>query len=122
GQACIQAMHVVHDQSVSSTAYQSAEAIRIFEGISALHVDGGVSVNNYLMQLQADLIGCPVLRPIHGEVTAWGVASLAAAQVGISCTPLPIQAEFIPKTDKTFSLQRWREAVRRAQGWAKQRI
>jgi glycerol kinase len=51
--------------------------------VQALRVDGGACANNLLMQLQADLMGLPVLRPKTLETTAWGAAALAALQAGV---------------------------------------
>ena len=50
---------------------------------SELRVDGGASVNNLLMQFQADLLGIPVVRPAVTETTALGAAWLAALAVGL---------------------------------------
>jgi glycerol kinase len=48
-----------------------------------LRVDGGASMNNYLLQFQADLLGIPVIRPKIIETTALGVAYLAGISVGV---------------------------------------
>jgi len=45
--------------------------------VQELRVDGGASVNDLLMQFQADLLGIAVLRPQVVETTAWGAAGLA---------------------------------------------
>ncbi len=58
-----------------------AETTPAFE-LSQLKVDGGASVNNPLMQFQADLLGVPVVRPFVAETTALGVAYLAGLAVG----------------------------------------
>ncbi|SUP59017.1 Glycerol kinase [Weissella viridescens] len=47
-----------------------------------MHVDGGASLNNYLMQFQADLIQKPVVRAANVETTAIGAAYLAGLAVG----------------------------------------
>ncbi|MCS7298022.1 MAG: FGGY family carbohydrate kinase [Bacteroidia bacterium] len=104
--------------ALESLAYQSADALQEFGEVEELYVDGGVSVNSYLMQLQADLIGRAVVRPIHGEVTAWGAAALAAKGAGLRAESLPIERRWLPSGTPP-SLHRWHEAVRRAQGWAK---
>jgi glycerol kinase len=51
--------------------------------VSALHVDGGACNNNLLMQLQADLMGLPVIRPQTTETTALGAALLVGLQQGV---------------------------------------
>ncbi|MCS6789618.1 MAG: glycerol kinase GlpK [Bacteroidia bacterium] len=103
--------------ALEAIAYQSAEAIELFGDIDILYVDGGVSVNEHLMQLQADLAGCKVLRPVHGEVTAWGVAAMAGQVAGLSVGPLQPARTWSPQGPRR-SLDRWKEAVRRAQHWA----
>jgi len=51
--------------------------------VNALRVDGGACKNNLLMQLQADLMGLPVIRPQTTETTALGAALLAGLQQGV---------------------------------------
>lgn len=51
--------------------------------VRQLRVDGGASQNDFLMQFQADLLGIPVIRPRHTEITAWGAAKLAGIGAGI---------------------------------------
>ncbi|XP_044487588.1 glycerol kinase-like [Mangifera indica] len=48
-----------------------------------LRVDGGATVNNLLMQIQADLLGSPVVRPADIETTALGAAYAAGLAVGV---------------------------------------
>jgi glycerol kinase len=50
--------------------------------LAVLKVDGGATVNNTLMQLQADILGVPVVRPIVSETTALGAAYAAGLAVG----------------------------------------
>jgi glycerol kinase len=51
--------------------------------VTELRVDGGASVNDLLMQFQADLLGIPVVRPKVVETTALGAAYLAGLAVGV---------------------------------------
>jgi glycerol kinase len=51
--------------------------------VNALRVDGGACTNNLLMQMQADLMGLPVIRPQTTETTALGAALLAGLQQGV---------------------------------------
>ncbi|RMF46396.1 MAG: glycerol kinase, partial [Bacteroidetes bacterium] len=104
--------------ALEAIAYQTADTLELFGEIAELRVDGGVSQNELLMQLQADLAGRPVVRPIHGEVTAWGAAALAGRQAGLPVRPLAPAARWDPHPRPNL-LTRWREAVRRAQGWAR---
>ena len=68
--------------ALESTAFQTAEvleAMRADSGVelSELRVDGGMVVNDLLMQFQADLLGVPVVRPLVEETTALGAAYAA---------------------------------------------
>ncbi len=50
--------------------------------IAELHVDGGASVNNLMLQFQADILDATLLRPAVTESTAWGAAMLAGLSTG----------------------------------------
>ena len=50
--------------------------------LAVLKVDGGATVNNTLMQLQADILGVPVVRPVVSETTALGAAYAAGLATG----------------------------------------
>lgn len=50
---------------------------------NGIKIDGGLSVNNFLMQFQSDLLGVPILRPQTIETTALGVAMMAGLTVGL---------------------------------------
>ena len=78
--------------ALESIAFQSAALLQAMArdavaagGVapSELRVDGGASVNNLLMQFQADLLGIPVVRPAVTETTALGAAWLAALALGL---------------------------------------
>lgn len=93
-----------------------------------LRVDGGASRNNLLMQMQADFLGVPVVRPQVTETTALGAAYLAGLATGFWRDAGEIagqwQAErrFEPRlgeSERVAKLGRWREAVERAKGWAR---
>ncbi len=73
--------------ALESIAYQSVDLLKAMEADSGiqlkqLRVDGGASVNNLLMQFQADLLGVPVIRPQITETTALGAAYLAGLAIG----------------------------------------
>ncbi len=73
--------------ALESIAYQSADLIRAMEAdckgrLRELRVDGGATVNNPLMQFQAELLRVPVVRPRITETTALGAACLAGLAVG----------------------------------------
>jgi len=72
--------------ALESIAYQSAALLQAMardaQPVDELRVDGGASVNDLLMQFQADLLGIPVVRPKVVETTALGAAYLAGLAVG----------------------------------------
>ena len=73
--------------TLEGIAFQVTDLLRAMEddaGISLaeLRVDGGATVNNLLMQFQADLLGVPVVRPRISETTALGAAYLAGLAIG----------------------------------------
>jgi glycerol kinase len=78
--------HIVR-AALESMAYQAQDVIEIMtreSGISPaeLRVDGGAAANDFLMQLQADLAGVPLSRPLSVESTALGAAFLAGVATG----------------------------------------
>lgn len=82
--------------SLESIAYQSTALLHAMSKdavaagaapLSELRVDGGASVNNLLMQFQADLLGIPVVRPSMVETTALGAAFLAGLASGVYANP-----------------------------------
>ena len=71
-------------ESIAYQSYDLFEAMKADTGqpLKELRVDGGAAANDFLMQFQADLLGCPVVRPVDIESTALGAAYLAALGVG----------------------------------------
>ena len=72
---------------VESTAFQTLEVIDAMEKdskvkLTTLKVDGGMTINETLMQFQADLLNVPVVRPVVKETTALGAAYAAGLAVG----------------------------------------
>ena len=65
--------------------------------VTALRVDGGACTNNLLMQLQADLMGLPVIRPQTTETTALGAAILAGLQQGVFDHPGQLRERLAPE-------------------------
>lgn len=73
---------------VESIAYQSKDVMEVMINDSGLKihnlaVDGGASINNYLMQFQADILNCTIIRPKVFETTAKGAAFMAGLAVGL---------------------------------------
>jgi glycerol kinase len=96
--------------------------------LTELRVDGGASRNNLLMQMQADFLGVPVVRPQVTETTALGAAYLAGLATGFWQGGEEIAAQWqadrrfeprLPEPQRVAKLARWREAVERAKGWAR---
>ena len=118
--------------ALESIAFQSAALLQAMArdaqgaGVAAvteLRVDGGASVNDLLMQFQADLLGIPVVRPKVVETTALGAAYLAGLAVGVYKTldelaaQWQVERRFLPtmSRERTAELMtRWERAVRQA--------
>lgn len=117
--------HIVR-AALESIAYQTRDVVAAMEadsGIAAteLRVDGGATVNGFLMQFQADILGIPVDRPRVMETTVLGSAYLAGLATGFWSTPEEVAADrsaqrFEPtmETDDAERLYRgWQDAVGR---------
>jgi glycerol kinase len=118
--------------ALESMAFSTNDVLRAMErdsGIVAteLAVDGGASLNDWLMQFQADVLGLPVRRPAMVETTALGAAGLAGIATGVwrdAAHFLGERAEpttFRPRVDEAERapwLAGWDRAVRAALHWA----
>ncbi len=107
------------------TAMQADSGITIPE----LRVDGGASQNDLLMQMQADLLGVPVVRSSTPESSVLGAAFLAGLGSGYWANLQELEARW--SIGKTFhssvsdaarkqQLEQWKEAVGRSRDWAKE--
>jgi glycerol kinase len=119
--------------ALESIALQSADvfdAMTRDSGIALreLRVDGGASHNNLLMQMQADFLGVPVVRPRVTETTALGAAYLAGLATGFWSGASEISAQWqvdqrfeprMQERERRAKLARWAEAVERSKAWAK---
>lgn len=119
--------------TLESLAYQSADLLFAMERdsglkLGTLKVDGGASMNNFLMQFQADIMDAKVLRPVCVETTAMGAAYLAGLAVGYwSGKDDVIRNWAVDKTfepemkpeDRNAKLEGWQKAVRCSFDWAK---
>ena len=122
--------HIVR-AAVESMAFQTKdllEAIQEETGlmINALKVDGGASLNRFLMQFQADISGISIRRPVISETTALGAACLAGLSTGFwqDLEQLRqgwrLERVFTPQMgekQRRLLLQGWQRAVKRSQGW-----
>ncbi|MGE5597359.1 MAG: glycerol kinase GlpK [Hyphomicrobiales bacterium] len=113
-------------------ALSSAELVQAMnddlgEPIHELRVDGGAARDDLLMQLQADYLGIPVVRPQNTESTAMGAAYLAGLGAGIWDSNEQVAALWrpertfepeMPEDQRAEKLGQWRRAVERTLGWA----
>jgi glycerol kinase len=117
--------------ALQSIAYQTMDVLKAMEAdagmpIRELRVDGGATANNLLMQFQANLLNCKVIRPNVVETTALGAAYLAGLAVGYWKSREEIQQlwqaekEFIPAVTPEIEkgIKGWKRAVRAAQAWS----
>jgi len=94
--------------------------------LQELRVDGGASANDLLMQLQADLLGVPIIRPVNVESTALGAAYLAGLGAGIWQSTAEIERNWqedrrfepsISADERATRHAAWQRAVARAGHW-----
>ena len=125
------AAHIVR-AALESIAYQTADVLDAMQAdsgiaITELRVDGGAARNNFLMQLQADILGVPVVRPGVTETTALGAAYLAGLAVnywkdaGEIDAQWQVQRRFEPamaRGEAQALRAMWKRAVERVIGWA----
>jgi glycerol kinase len=117
--------------ALESIALQTADVLNAMQrdagtAIMELRVDGGATTNNLLMQLQADVLGVPVIRPVVTEVTALGAAYLAGLAVGFwkdidaLKNQWAVQQQFRPEQNHQTEILRvgWQNAVKAARMWA----
>jgi len=117
--------------ALEATAFQTVDAVRAQEAaagerLAALKADGGAVANRWLMQFQADLLGCPVVVPEVAETTALGAAYLAG--IGIGRWSLEEVARMWRESaryepamgadERRALLADWHRALERAKGWA----
>ncbi len=95
--------------------------------VTELRVDGGAARDDLLLQIQADLLGVPVIRPRNVETTALGAAYLAGLSVGVWRSEADIAAHWqvdrvfepaISQDEREVRHARWRRAVTRSRAWA----
>jgi len=116
--------------ALEAACYQTRDVIEAMQAdagapLKDLRVDGGMTANNALLQMQADILGIPVHRPAITETTALGAAYLAGLVVGVWKDTEEIAAHW--RVDRTFEPQMsedrrealyagWKRAVERARG------
>lgn len=121
--------HIVK-ATLESMAYQTRDVLDAMQKDSGiklrkLQVDGGASVNNFLMQFQADILGVEVERPEVIESSALGAAYLAGIGIGLwkkeqISSHRKINRSFVPLIDEARRetlYAYWKKAVERTMNW-----
>jgi glycerol kinase len=117
--------------TLESICYQTRdvlEAMREDSGVQLpeLKVDGGATINETLMQLQADILGVPVIRPVVTETTALGAAYAAGLAIGFWKNTADLKHHW--RADKTWEpswtedqrnsgYTQWKKAIERTLNW-----
>ena len=116
---------------VESITFQTRDVVDAMASAAAvtvrdMRVDGGAAVMDFMLQMQADLLGVDVLRPTELETTAMGAAFLAGLAEGIWPSLNDVAAAWhlertfrpVPKGGESVRYQQWRRAVERSLNWA----
>ncbi len=119
--------------ALEATAFQTKEVLDAMlldseMNLPSLKVDGGMVVNDLLMQFQADILGVPVVRPRITETTALGAAYAAGLSIGFWKDTTSLIENWVPDkkwlpqmeqsiTDQYYS--KWKAAVIRTLDWVK---
>ncbi len=125
--------HVVR-ATLEAIAYQTRDVLDAMVDESGarprdLRVDGGATANDFLCQLQADVLGIPILRPRVRDTTALGAAYLAGLGVGLWRGPEAVEALWqldrafepaLPADRRAALYAGWQRAVARARDWARE--
>jgi glycerol kinase len=117
--------------TLEAICYQSRDVVDAMEADSGVHlevlkVDGGITANDLCMQIQADVLGVDVVKPVVAETTALGAAYSAGLAVGFWENPDDLRANW--QEDKRWTPawsedQRgtgyagWQKAVQRTLDW-----
>jgi glycerol kinase len=118
--------------ALEASAFQTREVVDAMNAdsgvaLSELRVDGGMVVNELLMQFQADVLGVPVTRPVIAETTALGAAYAAGLAVGFWSSTDEIRANWaadrtwqpaMDATDRDVRYSTWKKAVTKTFDWA----
>ncbi|SMC68432.1 glycerol kinase GlpK [Lentzea albidocapillata] len=116
---------------LEATAFQTREVLDAMNAdsgvdLTALKVDGGMVMNELLMQFQADILGVPVIRPVVAETTALGAAYAAGLAVGFWKSEDEIRENWAqdkqwePQMDdsrRASEYANWKKAVTKTFNW-----
>lgn len=116
---------------LEATAYQTLDVLQAMEKdagitLTSLKVDGGMVVNELLMQFQADMLNVPVIRPVMIETTALGAAYAAGLATGFWETREELKENWgkdkewppnLAAETRQKYMQGWQKAIERSRGW-----
>jgi glycerol kinase len=117
--------------TLESICYQSRDVVDAMQADSAVRlevvkVDGGITANDLCMQIQADVLGVDVVRPVVAETTALGTAYAAGLAVGFWADPDELRANWREgkrwtpqwsEEQRSAGYAGWRKAVQRTLDW-----
>jgi glycerol kinase len=117
--------------TLESICYQSRDVVDAMQADSAVRlevvkVDGGITANDLCMQIQADVLGVDVVRPVVAETTALGAAYAAGLAVGFWTDPDELRANWREgkrwtpewsEEQRSAGYAGWRKAVQRTLDW-----
>lgn len=117
--------------TLEAICYQSRDVVDAMEADSGVHlevlkVDGGITANSLCMQIQADVIGVDVVKPVVAETTALGAAYAAGLAVGFWANPDDLRANWQEgrrwspewsEEQRTDGYAGWQKAVQRTLDW-----
>jgi glycerol kinase len=118
--------------ALEATAFQTRDVVEAMNAdsgveLTSLKVDGGMVVNELLMQFQADVLDVPVVRPVVAETTALGAAYAAGLAVGFWSSTDEIRANWaadkqwdpeLDSNERDALYADWKKAVARTFDWA----
>jgi glycerol kinase len=117
--------------TLEAICYQSRDVVDAMEADSGVHlevlkVDGGITANDLCMQIQADVLGVDVVKPVVAETTALGAAYAAGLAVGFWENPDDLRANWQEdkcwtpawnEEQRTSGYAGWQKAVQRTLDW-----
>ena len=110
--------------TLESVAFRVREIVETMESggapISELRVDGGMTSSDVLMQIQANALQRPIVRPMMQESTALGVARLAMEVAGLNPSFENEAQRFLPNGELEREFQRWSDARRAVQSLSRE--
>ena len=117
--------------TLEAICYQSRDVVDAMAAdsgvrLEVLKVDGGITGNDLCMQIQADVLGVDVVRPVYAETTALGAAYAAGLAVGFWADPAALRANWQEgkrwapawnDEQRAAGYAGWRKAVQRTLDW-----